>query len=117
MVVARVSLPYSNLPAALREVRRVLAPRGGVWLTLHPLPLVWKQAQGRNWKGWIFFGYVVLNSVLFHLAGKQFPYVTRRYESFQTEGGMRRSLRKLGFENISMEKSKERFLVTARLRE
>lgn len=42
MVVARVSLPYVNLPMAFREIRRVLRKGGELWITLHPFAVVWK---------------------------------------------------------------------------
>lgn len=114
MVVARVSLIYSNLPVALGEIRRVLSKGGEVWITLHPFRVAWKHARGNNWKGWIFFGYILLNSALFHLVQKQFP-LMGRYESFQTRRGLYRSLRKNGFEHISITTGKDRLTITANL--
>lgn len=114
MVVARVSLIYSNLPVAFREIRRVLGKGGEVWITLHPFSVAWKHTHGYNWKGWIFFGYILLNSALFHVMEKQFS-VMGRYESFQTRRGLYRSLRKNGFTDISVQKSKDRFTITARV--
>lgn len=35
LVFSRVSLPYTNVPVALREIRRVLKTGGRVWMTLH----------------------------------------------------------------------------------
>jgi hypothetical protein len=65
-----------------------------------------------NYKGRVYFLYVMLNSLLFHLTGKQFPFFGR-YETFQTEGGMTRALKKCGFTAISITRGKH-FVVTAR---
>lgn len=112
MVVARVSLIYSNVPEALSEIRRVLRKGGETWMTLHPFSMAWEHAQGHNWKGWIFFGYVLINSLLFHWFQRQFS-IMGWCESFQTERGIYRALQKQGFENISIKKSRFRFIVTA----
>ena len=112
-VLARVSLAYTNISAALKEIHRVLKGNGGVWMTLHPFSFSWNQAKGSNWKGRIFFGYIVLNSMHLHLAQRQFPFLGR-YESFQTEKGITRALRRSGFHSISITRPGGRhFLVTA----
>jgi ubiquinone/menaquinone biosynthesis C-methylase UbiE len=36
-VVARLSIPYTNIPISLREIHRVLVPEGTVWFSLHNL--------------------------------------------------------------------------------
>ena len=112
LVIARVSLVYTNINTSLREIHRVLKQGGDLWVTLHPFPFPWRQVKSSNYKGWIFFAYIVLNSALFHLAGKQFPFLGR-YESFQTEGSMSRALTRTGFRNISFKRGRH-FLVTAR---
>lgn len=112
MVIARVSLPYTDIGSSLGEIHRVLKRSGMLWITLHPFRAVWKQARSGNWKGWVFFAYILLNSALFHLAQRQFPFLGR-YESFQTPSGIARALRKNGFASISITRGKH-FLVTAR---
>jgi ubiquinone/menaquinone biosynthesis C-methylase UbiE len=112
LVVARVSLPYSDLTLALREIRRVLANGGSVWMTLHSFSIVWAQARRANWKGWIHFAYILINSAAFALGLSQFR-LGRRCESFQTRGGIRRALERTGFEAIDMRLGRH-FLVTAR---
>ena len=114
LVFARVSLPYTNIAASLREIRRVLKANGRVWLTLHPLGIPWKQAKTSSYKGKVYFVYVLLNSLLFHLFQRQFSFLGR-YESFQTERGIRLALLRNGFDNVEIERSRH-FLVTARVR-
>lgn len=112
LVVARVSLAYTDLRRSLTEIRRVLKPGGLLWMTLHPFALCWAQAKGSNWKGKTFFVYVLLNSALFHLTQVQFSF-WGRYESFQTESGIRRALQSCGFGEVVTEQDRH-FLVTAR---
>jgi len=114
LVVARVSLPYTNLRKSFQEIRRVLKKGGALWITLHPFSMVWSHAQSsRSYKGWIYFSYILLNGALFHLTRHQIPYLGFRYESFQTESGVTRALRQFGFEDISIQRGRY-FLVTAR---
>ena len=56
MVIARVSLPYTDISTSLKEVHRVLRKGGELWMTLHASP--WRQAKSSNYKGWIFFAYI-----------------------------------------------------------
>jgi len=112
MVIARVSLPWTNISSSLKEIHRVLSKGGELWMTLQTFSLPWRRAKSANYRGRIFFGYIVLNSVLFHFTQKQFPFLGM-YESFQTERGISRALRKNGFECISISKGRH-FLVTAR---
>ena len=111
MVLARVSLAYTNLSVSLKEIRRVLRKEGRLWMTLHPFSVPWSQARTGNYKGWIFFGYIVVNSLLFHSLQRQFSFLGR-YESFQTERGVSRALLEVGFERIKIARSRH-FLVTA----
>ena len=114
MVIARVSLAYTNIGASLKEIHRVLNKGGQLWMTLHPVSVPWRQAKSSDYKGWIFFAYIVANSVCFHLTRKQFPF-RGRYESFQTEKGITQALIKNGFEGICISRGRH-FLVTARSR-
>ena len=83
-------------------------------MVLHPFSIPWTQAKGSNYKGRIFFGYILLNSILFHFVQKQFSFLGR-YESFQTVKGISRALRRSGFGDITIER-REHFVVTARAR-
>ena len=115
LVIARVSLPYTNIPVSLREIRRVLKTGGRVWLILHPFAISWKQAKTSNYKGKVFFAYILLNSLMFHLFQREFSFLGKRYETFQTERGIGRALVQNGFNDVQIKRERH-FLVTARAR-
>lgn len=112
LVVARVALAYTEISRSLREIRRVLKPNGTVWMTLHPWSLCLSQARRANWKERLFFAYVAVNGVCFHMLQEQFSLFGRQ-ETFQTEWGIRRALDKAGFRDVEIDR-RRRFLVTAR---
>jgi SAM-dependent methyltransferase len=112
LVIARVSLPYTDIAASVKEIRRVLRTGGQLWITLHPFQLCWDQAKAPGWKGKIFFSYILLNSALFHCFQKQIRF-RGRYETFQTERGIRKSLEQNQFTSVAIECGRF-FLVTAR---
>jgi len=112
MVVARVSLPYTNMDRSMREIRRVLRPGGTVWMTLHTFTFAWGQARQSSYKGWLFFLYIVLNSALLHTVQKQLS-LFGRSETFQTRRSVRKLLDRHGFEDVRISIG-QHFLVTAR---
>jgi ubiquinone/menaquinone biosynthesis C-methylase UbiE len=105
MVLARVSLPYTDFGRSLAEIRRVLRPGGSAWMVLHPFSIPWASFKQGNWRGRLFFLYVALNSAWFRLTSRMIPFVNGRYESFQTVGGIRRALLRAGFREISVRKT------------
>jgi ubiquinone/menaquinone biosynthesis C-methylase UbiE len=118
VVISRVSLPYTDLRRSLADVFRVLKPGGRLWATLHPLSMTTREmlraARTLNVKELLFRPYVIANGLAFHLAGRQIPFPWNgRYESFQTEGSMRRALSRVGFSHITVERS-HAMTVTAR---
>ncbi len=112
LVIARVSLVYTDLRQSLKEIRRVLKPGGTLWMTLHSFALRWQQAKRSNWRGKAFFAYVLLNSALFHFGQRQFSFIGKQ-ETFQTERGIKRALQRCGFSDIAVKQDRH-FLVTAR---
>jgi ubiquinone/menaquinone biosynthesis C-methylase UbiE len=112
VVIARVSLPYTDLRRSLAEIRRVLKPGGLFWGVLHPITIPWRNVDLRRPWTLPFFGYVVLNSLLFHFANTMLPIYGKRYESFQTSFGMLRALTDAGFMRISLSRQ-DHFVVTA----
>ena len=113
LVIARVSLAYTDISKSIREIRRVLKPEGHVWMTLHPLSLCWTQARNAGWKGRLYFLYIVANGICFHLFQRQFSFGGRQ-ESFQTESAIRRALQRSGFREVVIDRSR-RFVVTAQV--
>lgn len=101
MVIARVSLPYMNIRAALGEAHRVLKTGGDLWATLHPASMAWERARDGGFKSKLFFLYVLANSLAFRLFDRQF-FFFGRCESFQTVAGIRRALKRAGFTAISI---------------
>ena len=114
-VIARVSLAYTNLPKSVGEIGRVLKPGGKLWVTLHSFSVPLASVRKSNWKGKIFFAYILLNSLALHALGRAGSFFGR-YESFQTNRGIRRILERAGFGNIVIERG-HHFVVTATFRQ
>ena len=112
VVIARVSLPYTDFRRSLREIRRVLKPGGFFWAVLHPISVGWNTVDPRKPRTLLRFAYVTLNSLLFHFTGSVAPYRRGRYESFQTSWGIRRALRAAGFARVTVRRQTH-FVVTA----
>jgi ubiquinone/menaquinone biosynthesis C-methylase UbiE len=102
LVVARVSLPYTNIGKAIGEIRRVLRPEGRVWLLLHPLRIPLRNAwRTGSLKAWCFFCYIVVNGAAFHFFQRQFSFWGHT-ESFQTARAMRFCMQRNGFEIVRL---------------
>jgi len=112
VVIARVSLPYTDLRRSLREVRRVLKSGGLLWAVLHTRSVAWKIVDLRKPRTLLRFAYLTLNSLLFHFTGCVVPDSKGRYESFQTSSGILRALRASGFARIRVS-LQNHFIVTA----
>ncbi|HXN15306.1 MAG TPA: class I SAM-dependent methyltransferase [Usitatibacter sp.] len=117
LVISRVAIPYMHTRNALGEMARVLKPGGTIWFTLHPFSQLLaefaKHFVKLEWKAAMHRVYVIANGLLAHLTGLEFPSpVNGRYESFQTRVRITHELRRLGFENIHIQKN-HFFVVTA----
>jgi len=103
LVISRVSLPYTDLPKAAREMRRVLRTGGRIWLALHDFRMFKRQWTGsRTWRERLFMSYVAANSALLHLTLHTFSCFGRR-ESWQTESSILRILKRCGFHAVRVE--------------
>jgi ubiquinone/menaquinone biosynthesis C-methylase UbiE len=111
-VISRVAIPYMDIPAALREIRRVLKADGELRIKLHPLSFSLSElaAELRSGsainraKNLAYRSYVVANGAALHLGGFnfRFPLARHRCESFQTQAGIRRALLAAGFGQIDV---------------
>jgi ubiquinone/menaquinone biosynthesis C-methylase UbiE len=110
-VFSRVALPYMNMHETLFEICRVLKRGGRVWLVLHPFSMVFKETFDALYRLRIRRAvvclYVIANGMLLHSLGKEFhlPFRKDYYESFQTISGIRKLLRKVGFDDIQAERN------------
>jgi SAM-dependent methyltransferase len=113
-VMSRVAVPYMRIPAALREMYRVLRPRGRLWLLLHGKGIFFRRLisaiRKADCKDLLYLCYVALNSLLLH-AGIQVSFLGQ-YESFQTNRSIRKSLITAGFTKIEIQRDRF-FVVTA----
>lgn len=106
VTISRVSLPYTNIPVALQEIGRVTKTGGRLYLSLHDLRLQMEWLRDaikrRAWRRIFDHGYIFAASAWFHLTGSC---VSRPgfkgYETFQTEGRMRKELKRVGFVDIT----------------
>jgi ubiquinone/menaquinone biosynthesis C-methylase UbiE len=109
-VFSRVAVPYMHLADTLSEMWRVLKTGGRVWLVLHPYPMVLKETVDALSRLEVRRAavclYVIVNGMALNSLGKEFhlPFRKDYYESFQTIRGIRKLLRKVGFDDIQAER-------------
>jgi ubiquinone/menaquinone biosynthesis C-methylase UbiE len=106
-VISLVALPYTRIPAALREIHRVLVPGGGLLATLHPPRFTVSELVHHALPRPLptaFRLYVLVNGCWFHSTGQTIPFLAGRTESFQTEDGMRIALKRAGFFALRFER-------------
>jgi ubiquinone/menaquinone biosynthesis C-methylase UbiE len=113
-VMLRGTLLYMDIPAALREVRRVTKPNGEVWMMLHDLSAaVSRRIRQGTAKERLYAAYVAVNGMFLHVSGRTFRSPDGRCESFQTERGMRIALERVGFTDVEF-KHDHHLIVTAK---
>ena len=121
LVIVRVVLPLTFIPAAIMEIGRVLRPGGEAWLVLHSLSATLRHLVNSllnlRLKQALYRSYVLMNGLLFHVSGRLFPiFPGGHVESFQTDRIIRRELRKARFGNIRIRRGRQ-YVVTAEKRD
>jgi len=118
VVIAKASLPYTEIRLALREMRRVLKPGGQLYLTMHDwrMQLGWFRGDiaDHSLPRIIDHGYIVLASAIFALTGHvpTRPWNGTR-QTFQTQQRLRRELQRAGFTEVNMQRTERHLIVTA----
>ncbi|MEX2156223.1 MAG: class I SAM-dependent methyltransferase [Gemmatimonadales bacterium] len=109
LVIAKVALPYTHIPSALRELHRVLCAGGCLWITLHPfrmaLASLLQELRAGRLGNAAFRAYVIANGLLFDFTGREvrFPLTHGRIESCQSVRGITRALTSAGFTDVQFE--------------
>lgn len=115
VVFSRVSIPYTDIPRALKEIRRVVRRDGRVWLSLHGHEIErMLLSRARHPKALLHRVYVWANSLAFNVFGFTF----RRpgsdiTESMQTKRGISKALERAGFTDIEFKRTPREFSVSA----
>lgn len=118
VVTARVSLIYTKIPMALLQIARVMKPGGYLCLSLHDWRRHWLSVKDvRTPKRAIDITYITLASWCYALTDwiPPRPWAPKTRETYQVFFRIRRTLAKLGFEDITIVKtpSAARCFVTA----
>ena len=103
LVFCRVSLPYTNIPKVIKEIKRVLQKDGRVWLTIHTKKIAvgyLTEAIEKPFqiKRLVHVLYILTNGYLLKYFGFLLPFINGKYESWQDASALEKLLKRNGFE-------------------
>jgi ubiquinone/menaquinone biosynthesis C-methylase UbiE len=103
-VIARVSLPYTNIATSLHEISRVMKTDGQLWAVLERLSLPFWTGLYKKPRFYVFLPYLLFNTLVFRIFSKSIPFVDGKYRGYQTVVGLKRALKSAGFADIHVTK-------------
>lgn len=109
-------MPYTNIPVALAEIRRVLIPGGSLFMSVHNLRFTLQELRNAFPRpvASLYRLYVLANGLIFHATGNVFRFPNGKVESFQTIRGLRLALERAGFVDLAVSRPEGRLLVEAK---
>lgn len=115
LIYACVSIPYTNIPDVIAEMKRLLKVGGRVWMTLHSKEYAKEQLRiaikHRRIIDFIHKIYLMMNGYLFKWFGFLIPWLNGDYESWQDADTMIKMLEKNGF-NASKSIQKDHLVIS-----
>jgi ubiquinone/menaquinone biosynthesis C-methylase UbiE len=118
VVMSRVALLYTDIRVAIGEIDRVMKPGGHLFITMHDWRHYFEFLGGaikmRALRRVLDHAYIAGASAVFAATGKVPTRPGRdTRETFQTEGGMRRELKRAGFSDIRFSRSPRHWRIAA----
>jgi ubiquinone/menaquinone biosynthesis C-methylase UbiE len=115
-VVSAVAMPYTDIPLALAEIKRVLIPGGSLFMSMHSLQFTLTELRRAfpTFIPTVYRLYVLANGVLFHATGRLIKFPNGRVESFQTIRSLKLALKRAGFVGITVSRPDGRLLIEAK---